>query len=116
MADLTDEQLILLRRQVGGSPSDDDLQEAFDRLGDLAEVAREVLQIRLANLRAAPATFAVPGEYSQSTAENLRALEAQLAGLAQVGDLAAGAGQVRVVCPDPPGRRGARPRARFPIN
>lgn len=84
MAALTEGQLVTLRRQVGSSPTDGELQLIFDRVGSLTETAREVLEIRLANLRAEPTSFTVPGEYSQDTSGQIKALDAQLA---KLGDL-----------------------------
>lgn len=92
---LTEEQIYTVRRQVGLEPSDADLNDTFDRLGDVDEVVREILEIRAAELRRVPATFAIPGEYSQSTAENLKSLEEQLSELPGT----TATGTVRIVPP-----------------
>lgn len=81
---LVTDQLKVLRRQVGDKPSDDDLDAIYERVGSLTETAREVLEIRLANLVANPASFSVPGEYSQDTKANMDLLNKRLSSL---GDL-----------------------------
>lgn len=84
MAALTEAQLVTVRRQVGNKPTDAVVQATYDRTGTLTETVREILEIRVANLRAAPTSFSVPGEYSQDTAGQIKAIDALLAGL---GDL-----------------------------
>lgn len=85
---LTNEQRFLVRAEVGTRvpPSDDELDDIHDRRGGLVGVVREVWSTRLANLLATPATFAIPGDYSQSTGENIRALRALLDRLAGLPD------------------------------
>lgn len=53
MANLTDEQLRMIRAEVGSEPSDDDLQDLWDVLGSTTAVALAVLRPRLADARAA---------------------------------------------------------------
>lgn len=78
---LTQDQLIQIRRKIGTAPDDAALDAIYDRVGDLDELVLEVLEIRLADMMRAPSSFAVPGEYSQSTSENIRALERDIAAL-----------------------------------
>jgi hypothetical protein len=79
MAALTVNQIAEIRDEVGDNPPDADLQGVYDRVGTLGGTIYSVLARRLANLRANPASFMVVGEYSQSTAANIKALEDQLA-------------------------------------
>lgn len=81
MATLTTDQEQWLRRQVGTTIELTDLQTRYDRLGDLVEVAREVLEQRLADFSADPAQFDVTGTYSQNTGANIKALQDALAAL-----------------------------------
>ena len=79
MALTTDERL-WVRSQIGDSepPSDADLDTMHDRLDTPEAVVVEVLEKRLAEYEARPASFSVPGEYSQSTAANIEALRMRL--------------------------------------
>jgi hypothetical protein len=79
MATLTADQLAEIRDEVGDTPGDADLQETYTRVGTIGGTIYSTLSRRLANLMAAPSSFAVPGEYSQSTQANIQALQAQLA-------------------------------------
>jgi hypothetical protein len=78
---LSTDQLIKIRRAVGTKPSDAELNAIYDRTADVDELVLEILETRLANLRAAPEQFSVPGEYSQSTKGQMDALESQIAAL-----------------------------------
>src|SRR5687767_9623527 len=74
------EDLIWVRRKIGtGTPTDDDLDDVYDRVGSREEVVKEVLETRLADLLANPAQFSVSGEYSQNTGANIAALQKALA-------------------------------------
>lgn len=81
-------QRALVRTEVGTTvpPSDDDLDEIHDRRGGLVGVIREVWTGRLANMLAAPATFAIPGDYSQSTSTNIVELRKLLKLMAHLPD------------------------------
>lgn len=108
---LTDAQVHYLRTKVGtDAPTDDELQEAFDRLDDVDSVAREALEIRLADLLAAPESFSVSGEYSQSTGRNIDGIKATLATLGGISELGSG-GTVRIIEPSPSFSRKAFPDA-----
>jgi hypothetical protein len=63
---LTEAQMYEVRRWTGDSPSDAELNAAYDRLGSVREVIEETLATRRANLAASPQSFTIPGEYSQS--------------------------------------------------
>lgn len=80
---LTDSQTAFFDRKLGrGTWTTDDIEPRLVRNGyDLTATVREVIEGRLAALRAQPATFAVPGEYSQSTAANIASYETILADL-----------------------------------
>jgi hypothetical protein len=78
---LTSAQIYAIRRWVGETPDDTALNDAYDRLGNTQVIILEVLETRLANLEAEPASFNVPGEYGQSTAQNIVALRETLARL-----------------------------------
>lgn len=100
MADLTEEDLVYLRTQIGSGLNGSDAQDRFDRLGNTRLVVKEILEQRLADLLAQPATFNVAGEYSQSTAENIKALQQQLENLGSAGtDGFSGISTLRVVTP-----------------
>lgn len=86
-----------LRTKVGSAVDLAVLQESYDRLGSLDAVAREILETRLADLLADPASFAIPGEYSQDTRTNIENLQKTLASLGGTSDL--GEGGVTMVGP-----------------
>ena len=75
---LSGDDLTYLRRRVGSSPDDAALEVIYatyeDRAHPLEHLTLHVLETRLADLLANPASFSVSGEYSQSTGENIRAL------------------------------------------
>lgn len=83
---LTGEDLRYLHRNVGSSPADAELQTIYDAYFSdgytpytLDWVILDVLERRLADLVAAPTSFSVAGEYSQSTSSNLQPLRDQIA-------------------------------------
>lgn len=87
---LTTEQIEEARRWVGNEPADAILDDIFDRTGTLRLTIDEVLHDRYAELVRTPASFSIPGEYSQSTADNLKALKtlmAEFAGAVVTGDV-----------------------------
>lgn len=97
---MTADQIIAARRQVGNAPDDATLNATYDRLLDVDAVVLEVLEIRLAELLRKPAQFSVPGEYSQSTDANIKALTERIASLG--GGSGLGSGVVTIVSPEPP--------------
>ena len=72
----TDAQIAEIRTWVPWSPpTDAALDDAADRLSNsIYQVAREFLRARLMELVADPASFSIPGDYSQNTGENMRVL------------------------------------------
>lgn len=91
-----------LRTKVGSAVDLAVLQESFDRLGDLDAVAREILETRLADLLADPASFTVVGEYSQDVSANIKSIQETLGSLGGVSDL--GSGAVSITGPEFCGR------------
>jgi hypothetical protein len=80
---LTSDEIHTVRSWIGDKtpPTDIDLDPINTRTGSVRGVIREVLRKRLATMTAKPSQFAVAGDYSQTTAENIRSLERQLAQL-----------------------------------
>ena len=67
--------------QLGTSTDLTDLNARYTRLGTARAVAIEVINLRLADLRAQVATVGVSGVVNVSYAENIKAYERQLAAL-----------------------------------
>lgn len=82
------DQLALVRDEIGFTepPSTPDLDDIYDRKGGLVGVVRVVWSQRLADLFANPASFSISGEYSQSTGDNMKYIQARLAELSGVAD------------------------------
>lgn len=79
---LTEDQIVTIRRSVGDTPDDAALNTIYARNGgSVDDLILEVLETRLANLKAAPDSYSIPGEYSQSTKGQMDALESQIAAL-----------------------------------
>lgn len=99
MAALTVDQMVTLRRQIGTSPSDAEVQAIYDRHEpDLDATVLEILEIRAADMRRKALSFQVPGEYGESRSiKQLEALEEQIASL---GGGETGLGVVTVIEPD----------------
>lgn len=74
MADLSVDQLAYLHSVLGTVSDEDDMQERFDRLGDVRLVAAETLDQRVADATLVPQSFSVPGEYSQDMGASLTML------------------------------------------
>ena len=70
MADLTDDQLVALRRYVGKGFTDPELQDAFDRQGNLRDAAVEILETVYADMIINPLSFTIIGEYAQNANKN----------------------------------------------
>lgn len=86
--------LARIREWVGSKPDDDTVDATFalDGNGTIETTALSILRIRYADLLAAPSTFAVQGDYSQSTGKNIEALEGKIGELEQL--VGAACGQV----------------------
>lgn len=78
---LTVDQTVYLQTQLGTGTDADDLEARYTRLGDVIAVAREVLEIRLADLESQPEQFNVAGEYGQTTKEQMAAIRGKLVSL-----------------------------------
>lgn len=78
---LTADVLDQIREWVGSEPSDVDVETVWERKGSVDGAALSILRTRRADLLAGPATWAVAGEYSESNAENLKRLDAQISAL-----------------------------------
>jgi hypothetical protein len=76
---LTDDQTAFFHRKLGTGTDMADIEVRLARL-DGAEyaVVVEVLEERLATLVSSPASFTVPGEYSQDTRDNIKATQQAL--------------------------------------
>jgi hypothetical protein len=79
MADLTAAQLAYLRSEVSEEVADDaDLAARYERLGNLRDVALEVVRGRLAEVMGGPGAYNVTGVYSEDNTSLIRGLTAQL--------------------------------------
>lgn len=70
-----------LKGELGSTVDLADLETRYLRLGTARAVALEVLRERLADLRNQPATVSLSGVVSVGFAENIKALERQIAAL-----------------------------------
>lgn len=80
---LTTDELATIRAEIGDAtpPTDVTLDAIFVRVESVAGVVREVLSKRLADLLARPTSFTIPGDYSESRAGQIEALQKKLAAL-----------------------------------
>lgn len=74
---LTVDEIAYLKSRLGSGIDLVDLAERVLRLPSLDAVVVEVLDQRVADLLAKPASFSVSGEYSQDQSSNIKALQAQ---------------------------------------
>jgi len=84
--ELTERQLKWLGSQLGDKPDAAELQAAFDRLGSVRDTALETLRKRRAGWLAQPMSVNVSGVASLSYAENVKAIERQIAELVRMDD------------------------------
>jgi len=77
MTAITDAQYAAMRTWVGTEPTDDELQDRYDRLGNFDKVVLEALEYKLALLSEQPASLTVPG-LSISVGQNMTMLEAAI--------------------------------------
>lgn len=82
---LTADQIAYYGRKLGTPIDQTDIEARIARLstdglytGDI-DVVVEVIETRIATLANTPESFAIPGEYSQSTVGNMKLLQRQLA-------------------------------------
>ncbi len=82
-AALTADQLAEIRSWIGDAtpPTDDDLADAFERLGSTGDVALEVLRGRYAASLAGPAKWSVEGDFSIDNSANIALLAKHLKAL-----------------------------------
>jgi hypothetical protein len=85
---LTADERALVRSEIGDAepPTTTELDEIHERRGGLVGVVREVWSKRLADLLAEPASFSVAGQYSESSGDNIRAIQERLRALSGSAD------------------------------
>jgi hypothetical protein len=71
---LTPEQVAYFKSQLGSTIDQVDLEERLLRLGTQEQAAAEAIEQMIADLLAKPASFSVPGEYSEDRSANIKAL------------------------------------------
>jgi hypothetical protein len=93
---LTDTDLRMIRAEVGSSPSDDDLYDAWDAAADdgivvevrWAAVAAQIIGERLADQQAGSVSVSIPGAIAVSTSSGgMAGLATQLARLRSIAGL-----------------------------
>lgn len=75
---LSSADLSWLRRKVGSSPGDDELNALYAELGSREEVAAQVLETRYADAASSPTSISIADEISVSRAGQSRTLRDQL--------------------------------------
>lgn len=75
---LEDNDFTIIRSWVGETPTDDDLEERFDRLGQVNMVIEETLRYQLAKLTEQPASMTLNDGTSVSYSDNINALRETL--------------------------------------
>lgn len=82
MAGLTEDQITYIRSEIGSEtpPTDDDLDDAYARLGTIPEVIAEVLRGRLADMIADSGSLTIPGAIALGgpSSEAIKALAARV--------------------------------------
>lgn len=74
--------ITLVREYVGTTPDDDAIMAMLNAHdGDAHGAARSILRVRLADMIAHPAKWAVVDDYSQDTSANIAAVRAQIAAI-----------------------------------
>jgi hypothetical protein len=95
-----------IREHVGSAPSDAEVEAVYTRKDEagveddklVASTALSILRQRRAEFTILPSSFTVPGDWSQSTAGNLTALDAKIAELeAETGEGAGGVTTAKLV-------------------
>lgn len=84
--ELTDTQIAWLRAELGDTPSTDDLNAAYERLGSVRDVAIEEVRKRRNRMLDQPLSVNLSGVASVNYAENVKALERRLAALTGLDD------------------------------
>lgn len=87
MADqLTTTQVAWLRAEIGTTLTDPQLQERYNRLESVRDVALEALRERRTELLASPLSVSVDGVASVNNSENVKAIERRIAALVRLDD------------------------------
>lgn len=81
MVDLNENQVAWLRDEVGDTPSTDELNVMFERIGAVRDVAIAVWRRRRTNMLKSPLSTSLSGVASVNYAENVKALERRIAAL-----------------------------------
>lgn len=75
---LASSEMSVVRSWVGDKPTDDELEERFERLGTVEDTIRETLRAQLSSMLSNPASLSTPSGLSVSFGENIRTLKARL--------------------------------------
>lgn len=86
MADLTEAQLAWLRDELGDQPDDAALQERYERLGSVRDVAIAVWRRRRTDFIASPLSTQLAGVAGVNASENVRAIDRRIAALELLDD------------------------------
>lgn len=78
---LTVAQVAYFKSQLGSTINEPDLEARLLRLGTQEQAAAEAIEQMIADLLAKPASFAVPGEYSEDRSANIKALTDKALGI-----------------------------------
>jgi len=84
--ELTDRQRKWLRSEIGDATTDAVLDETYERLGSVRDVALETLRKRRSAWLAQPMSVNVSGVVGLNLAENVKAVERQIAQLVKMDD------------------------------
>src|SRR4249919_3614218 len=71
---MTEDELAAIRSWVGPGPTDEALEEAYERLGSFDAVVEEMLRKQYTDLISQPSSLSVPG-LSISNSQNITGLE-----------------------------------------
>ena len=106
---ISEDDLIVLRSWVPWDPpSDTDLEDSYDRLGGIYQVAEEEIRKQLQTVLSGPDSFSIPGDYSESNSARIQALERRMSKASMLAEQerreASGAGAARLTRADEPRR------------
>lgn len=103
---MTDDELAVLRSWVGPGPTDEALEEAYERLGSFDAVVEEYLRTSYVELLSQPTSLSVPG-LSISNSQNITGYEHLIKAFRNQGgtglddpDTTPGPGTTKLVRPD----------------
>lgn len=86
MAELTATQYRWLHDELPDTVTDADLQDRYDRVGTVRDVALSVLRDQRSELLKSPLSVSVSGAVSLNSSENVKAIERQIASLSRLDD------------------------------